>query len=136
MKPWQKNIQEILDIDVDGETYHYDYSNYLAEHHRDKLEEIMKIVIEAHDRIGLILLPLVEMKNEQKKKVSFEIRRAKFAQNDIFYRRRINMSDKHLTDEDKLTDAEKEQLVREVQEWMHKELKKTQKKIERAEKSV
>ena len=71
-------LQEILEIDIDDEIRHYDYSNFLAEHHKDKLEEIMKILIEAHDKIGLILLPLVVVEEKKQKIRSFATRRSKY----------------------------------------------------------
>lgn len=73
-------VQDILEIDIeDDDVYGYDYSNFLAEHHKDKLDEIMKILIETHNRIGSILLPLVVKDDKKKRPGSFATRRDKFA---------------------------------------------------------
>ena len=71
-------VQDVLDISPNTQVYHYDYSNFLAENHRDKVEEIMKILIDTHDKIGLILLSLVHVEEKKKKMGSFSTRRAKY----------------------------------------------------------
>ena len=71
-----ERVQDILDTETDNIQY-YDMDVFLKENHQDKLEEIMKILIEAHDKIGLILLPLVQ-EDKNKKPGSFATRRAKY----------------------------------------------------------
>ena len=72
-----ERVQEILETETDY-IHYYDMDVFLKENHQVKMEEIMKILIEAHDKIGLILLPLVAVDEKKKKMGSFSTRRAKY----------------------------------------------------------